>query len=107
MQHPTMNRPLHSETAPVCAVPLLAPRPVDRRASGRKRLRAPIGLALAAAVSLRAMPAYADIYRYEDKDGVIHFSNVSRKGKLVDRHDRAVPDPKAAAARPQPIDRDQ
>jgi soluble lytic murein transglycosylase-like protein len=32
--------------------------------------------------------AYADIYRYEDKDGVIHFSNMTKRGQLVTRHDQ-------------------
>jgi soluble lytic murein transglycosylase-like protein len=32
---------------------------------------------LAATVMASASPARADIYRYEDKDGVIHFTNVN------------------------------
>jgi soluble lytic murein transglycosylase-like protein len=38
-----------------------------------------------AAVTASASPARADIYRYEDKDGVIHFSNVNKRGKLYAR----------------------
>ena len=43
------------------------------------------GLALVAATLAGAAPAHADIYRYEDKDGVIHFSNVNKRGKLYAR----------------------
>ena len=42
--------------------------------------------------------ARADIYKYVDHDGVIHFSNVSRKGQLVERHSESRPTP--APARP-------
>jgi soluble lytic murein transglycosylase-like protein len=47
--------------------------------------RALASLTLAAAVTASASPARADIYRYEDKDGVIHFSNVNKRGKLYAR----------------------
>jgi soluble lytic murein transglycosylase-like protein len=40
--------------------------------------------------------AHADIYKYVDRDGVIHFSNVSRKGQLVERHSET----RATPARP-------
>ena len=43
------------------------------------------GLALVAATLGMVAPAHADIYRYEDKDGVIHFSNVNKRGKLYAR----------------------
>jgi len=33
--------------------------------------------------------AHADIYRYTDADGVIHFSNVTKRGQLVQRHAQA------------------
>ena len=33
--------------------------------------------------------AHADIYRYVDQDGVIHFSNTSKRGKLVVRNAEA------------------
>ncbi|HTV17589.1 MAG TPA: lytic transglycosylase domain-containing protein [Polyangiaceae bacterium] len=40
-------------------------------------------LALGLAFWAQASDAQADIYRYVDKDGVIHFSNVTKRGKLV------------------------
>src|SRR3954447_26847298 len=40
----------------------------------------------AAAIAFTSSLAHADIYRYTDQDGVIHFSNVSKHGQLVDRH---------------------
>ena len=42
--------------------------------------------------------ARADIYKFVDRDGVIHFSNISRKGQLVERHSETRPTP--APARP-------
>jgi soluble lytic murein transglycosylase-like protein len=42
-------------------------------------------LALAIALSASASDARADIYRYVDKEGVIHFSNASKRGKVVVR----------------------
>jgi soluble lytic murein transglycosylase-like protein len=66
---------------------LPAPRPSPPRLPQARSLRALLralpGLGLAAA--LMAAPARADIYRYEDKDGVIHFSNVNKRGKVVAR----------------------
>jgi soluble lytic murein transglycosylase-like protein len=40
----------------------------------------------AAAIAFSSSLAHADIYRYTDQDGVIHFSNASKHGQLVDRH---------------------
>jgi soluble lytic murein transglycosylase-like protein len=37
------------------------------------------------ATLFEASPARADIYKFVDKDGVIHFSNTKKKGKLVIR----------------------
>lgn len=42
--------------------------------------------------------AHADIYKYVDRDGVIHFSNVNRKGQLVERHSETRPTPARPAA---------
>jgi len=61
------------------------------------RCRWPVFNALVAA-SLVSSLARADIYKYVDHDGVIHFSNVSRKGQLVERHSESRPTP--APARP-------
>jgi soluble lytic murein transglycosylase-like protein len=44
-----------------------------------------MSLALALAFSVSAADAHADIYRYVDKEGVIHFSNVNKRGKVVAR----------------------
>jgi soluble lytic murein transglycosylase-like protein len=44
-----------------------------------------LGFALALAGSLASNSAQADIYRFVDKEGVIHFSNVSKRGTLVSR----------------------
>ncbi|MEO8177766.1 MAG: lytic transglycosylase domain-containing protein [Deltaproteobacteria bacterium] len=58
----------------------------------------------AAALCLTSSFAHADIYRYVDKDGVIHFSNLTKRGQLVARHaetragGRPAPGPRA----PQP-----
>ena len=50
-------------------------------------MRIPVLGALAlGAVFFTSTEAHADIYRYVDKDGVIHFSNVSKRGQLVARN---------------------
>jgi soluble lytic murein transglycosylase-like protein len=48
-------------------------------------------VALGLAFCVNAADAHADIYRYVDKDGVIHFSNVSKRVKLVERSSNAKP----------------
>jgi soluble lytic murein transglycosylase-like protein len=55
-------------------------------------------VALGLAFCVNAADAHADIYRYVDKDGVIHFSNVSKRGKLVARSSNAKPAAKPARA---------
>jgi soluble lytic murein transglycosylase-like protein len=73
----------------------------------RPLLRALSSLGLAAALAVAA-PARADIYRYEDKDGVIHFSNVSKRGKVVARSKAKArsPAPKGAGSAQPPADYD-
>lgn len=65
-----------------CSVPLQSKSRGSQR--GLLRLRR-VGSALltSGAVWLASSEAHADIYRYVDKDGVIHFSNTSKRGKLV------------------------
>ena len=43
-------------------------------------------LASALVLCLTSSLAHADIYRYTDQEGVIHFSNVTKRGQLVSRH---------------------
>jgi soluble lytic murein transglycosylase-like protein len=59
--------------------------------------RWPVVNAVVAACLVSSL-ARADIYKYVDRDGVIHFSNVSKKGQLVERHSETRPTP--APARP-------
>ena len=84
-----------------------APR-LPRLRSLRTLLRG-LSLGLVAALSAAA-PARADIYRYEDKDGVIHFSNVNKRGKLVAREKKAGAAkgsaPRGASAAQTPADYD-
>jgi len=78
-------------------VPAAPPVCARRRA---RTARAVAGLALVALVLGAALPARADIYRYEDKDGVIHFSNVNKRGKLYAR-DKGPRKPAAAPSAEQ------
>lgn len=66
----------------VPAAPPATPRP---RLPPLPRGARVIASVVLAAMLGAALPARADIYRYEDKDGVIHFSNVSKRGKLYAR----------------------
>jgi soluble lytic murein transglycosylase-like protein len=77
----------------VPAAPPATPR--ARRHRPTPGARAIAGVVLAAVIGA-GLPARADIYRYEDKDGVIHFSNVSKRGKLYAR-DKGARKPAAAA----------
>jgi soluble lytic murein transglycosylase-like protein len=54
-------------------------------------------LAVGLAFWVQASVAHADIYRYVDKDGVIHFSNVTKRGKLVAKGKRGKGGSTAAA----------
>lgn len=82
MQHP--RTPLTPHFGPSRA--RTAPRYAGRgeRRTGSAVRRAIAGLT-AALLWCSAGAAHADIYRYVDKDGVIHFSNVTKRGKLVER----------------------
>jgi soluble lytic murein transglycosylase-like protein len=90
-----------------------APRPCLPRPSARKLLsRQPwrwLAALNAAALCLTSSFAHADIYRYVDKDGVIHFSNLTKRGQLVERNAETraggprAPGPRAPGPRaPQP-----
>jgi soluble lytic murein transglycosylase-like protein len=48
-----------------------------------------VWLAPALMLCLTSSLAHADIYRYTDHEGVIHFSNVTKRGQLVARHNQA------------------
>jgi soluble lytic murein transglycosylase-like protein len=71
------------------------PRPTDAPRSRRFGLV----FSMLAALALSSTSARADIYRYEDKDGVIHFSNVTKRGKIVAKDTRPRVTPKAPTAR--------
>jgi soluble lytic murein transglycosylase-like protein len=60
------------------------------------------------ALSLTSSLAHADIYRYVDRDGVIHFSNVTKRGQLVERHaeTRAAATPRRPEAERNPTSYD-
>lgn len=60
-------------------------RSLARRAWVRWLSSQGAGVALGVALCASSSDAGADIYRYVDKDGVIHFSNVNRRGKRVTR----------------------
>jgi soluble lytic murein transglycosylase-like protein len=64
------------------------------------RRRLPIALGIALAGSLTAASAHADIYRYMDRDGVIHFSNTKKKGQLVARRGQTKTIGKVSRIRP-------
>lgn len=59
-----------------------------------------------AALTLASSDARADIYQYVDKDGVIHFSNVSKRGKLVARSGEARAPRRVQAVREAAAQRD-
>jgi soluble lytic murein transglycosylase-like protein len=63
-----------------------------------------MSLLLGLALWVGATDAHADIYRYVDKEGVIHFSNVNKRGKLVARAKPSVKRPASAASRAQTTD---
>ncbi len=89
--------PLRRNDARFQGQDLPAVRPVSRTPRSTHPLRRcwPAFNALVAASLVSAL-AHADIYKYVDRDGVIHFSNVSRKGQLVERHSET----RATPARP-------
>jgi soluble lytic murein transglycosylase-like protein len=48
-----------------------------------------LSLIPALVLCLMSSLAHADIYRYTDHEGVIHFSNVTKRGQLVSRHNQS------------------
>jgi soluble lytic murein transglycosylase-like protein len=64
------------------------------------------GAVCLAALALGSSEARADIYRYVDKDGVISFSNVNKRGKLVMRSSAARAPRKVQSLREAQPDRD-
>ena len=72
-------------------VPFAEPMPLSPPSpSSPLRTRWHVGAwALGLALWVQASDAHADIYRYVDKDGVIHFSNVTKRGKLIAKGKRS------------------
>jgi soluble lytic murein transglycosylase-like protein len=64
---------------------------VTRASHPRPRAAAPRGWSLVPALvlCLTSSLAHADIYRYTDREGVIHFSNVNKRGQVVSRQARS------------------
>jgi soluble lytic murein transglycosylase-like protein len=69
-------------------------------ARGRRVFARLASLSLGVALWVNGSDAHADIYKYVDKDGVIHFSNVSKKGKMVARAKPRAPGVSAARRAP-------
>ena len=72
---------------------MLPPHPTHRF---RRRLGAACGVCL---FTLLGSSASADIYRYVDKDGTIHFSNTERRGELVARKSKSTSKSSAVRSR--------
>jgi soluble lytic murein transglycosylase-like protein len=69
-------------------------------ARGRRVVARLVSLSLGVALWVNGSDARADIYKYVDKDGVIHFSNVSKKGKMVARAKPRAPGASAPSRAP-------
>jgi soluble lytic murein transglycosylase-like protein len=81
MVPPAENAPSGEPLPPCPQSPFPSSR--TRRRAGAVALGRSGALALGLAFWMLATDAHADIYRYVDKDGVIHFSNVTKRGKLI------------------------